>query len=121
MSVGSRIADRRKQLGWTQKELADRMGYTNKTTITKIESEANDVTQSKIIKFAEVLDVPVSFLMEWEDDGPQTIKDPAVEVNGGITEEERLLLDLFRRLPEELRQTFLIQLRALAAAQEKEQ
>ena len=105
MSIGSRIADRRKQLGWTQQELADRMGYTNKTTITKIESGTNDITQSKIVKFAEVLEVPVSYLMEWDTESPayqlaleMAKNKPALEEGGGLTEEEQHFLSEFRKL-----------------------
>lgn len=75
MSVGSKIAQRRKELGLTQGELAHLMGYKSKAAISKIETGVNDITQSTVVKFAEVLDTSVAYLMEWDenisDDSPQ--------------------------------------------------
>lgn len=47
------IKDRRLQLGLTQSELAAKLGYSDKTMISKIENGMVDMTQSRIIKFAE--------------------------------------------------------------------
>lgn len=66
MGIGEMIKKRREELGWTQQELADKMGYTSKSTITRIEKGYNDVSQTNITKFAEVLSVSISYLMEWE-------------------------------------------------------
>ena len=54
MTFGERVKERRIELGWTQEELAEKMGYKSKSSINKIELGINDVTQSKIIKFAEI-------------------------------------------------------------------
>ena len=56
MSVGANIRKRRYELGMSQQELAERMGYKTRSTIAKIESGENDVSQSKLVKFAQVLD-----------------------------------------------------------------
>ena len=58
---------RRKELGITQEELAFRMGYKSKSTINKIELGINDIPQSKVVKFAEILNVSVAYLMGWEE------------------------------------------------------
>ena len=50
----------------TQEELALKMGYKSKSTINKIELGTNDIPQSKIKKFAEVLNTTPSALMGWE-------------------------------------------------------
>ena len=65
--IGKRILSRRKALGMTQEELALKVGYKSKSTINKIELGINDIPQSKIIKFAEVLDTSPSALMGWEE------------------------------------------------------
>jgi transcriptional regulator with XRE-family HTH domain len=65
-NIGEKILQRRKALGWTQEELAFRMGYKSKSTINKIELGINDIPQSKVVKFAEVLNVTVAYLMDWE-------------------------------------------------------
>lgn len=66
--IGSRIMARRKELDMTQEELAKRMGYKSKSTINKIENGTNDIPQSKIAKFAEVLDTSIAFLMGWKEE-----------------------------------------------------
>jgi 2-C-methyl-D-erythritol 4-phosphate cytidylyltransferase len=63
MSVGSNIKKRRFELRMSQQELADAMGYKTRSTIAKIESGENDVSQKKLQKFASVLDTTVESLI----------------------------------------------------------
>lgn len=63
MSVGSNIKKRRYELRMSQQELADAMGYKTRSTIAKIESGENDVSQKKLQKFAAVLDTTVEALI----------------------------------------------------------
>ena len=65
--IGDKIKNRRLQLGWTQEELADKMGDKHCSSINKIEMGINDIPQSKIAKFAEVLDVSIPYLLDLED------------------------------------------------------
>lgn len=65
--IGEKIKRKRLEKKWTQEELATRMGYKTKSTITKIENGTNDVSQKKVVKFAEVLGVSVAYLMGWEN------------------------------------------------------
>lgn len=67
MNIGEKIRERRKELGWSLRELANRMGYANHSAVQRIEKGVVDVPQSKIEKFSEVLRVPVSYLMSWEE------------------------------------------------------
>jgi repressor LexA len=66
MNIGEKIKQRRQELKWSQRELCARMGYSNHSTIGKIEAGAVDIPQSKIVKFAEVLGVSVAYLMDWD-------------------------------------------------------
>ena len=77
--IGENIRKMRIQLGLTQEELANRMGYTSKSTINKIEQGVNDIPQSKIEKFANALNTSPSVLMGWVDD--QTSKKNDVLAN----------------------------------------
>lgn len=71
--VGTNIKSRREELGITQEDLAKKMGYKSKSTINKIEMGINDITQSKIIAFAEVLGTSAAHLMGWDSNvGPVT-------------------------------------------------
>jgi transcriptional regulator with XRE-family HTH domain len=65
--IGERIKERRIELGMSQDELADRMGYKSRSTIAKIEKGINDVVQANIVKFAEVLNTSIAYLMNWEE------------------------------------------------------
>lgn len=67
-TIGSRIMERRKEIGLTQEELAFRMGYKTKSAINKIELGINDVSQSKVKKFAEALQTSPSYLMGWDEE-----------------------------------------------------
>lgn len=66
MFIGNNIRKARELKGLTQDELAKRMGYKSRSTIARIENGDNDVSQSKLKKFAEILDVSIDFLL---DDG----------------------------------------------------
>ena len=63
MSVGDNIKKRRFELRMSQQELADAMGYKTRSTIAKIESGENDVSQKKLQKFAAILDTTVESLV----------------------------------------------------------
>lgn len=63
MSVGANIRKRRFELKMSQQELAEAMGYKTRSTIAKIESGENDVTQKKLQRFAAVLDTTVEALV----------------------------------------------------------
>jgi len=63
VSVGANIRKRRFELKMSQQELAEAMGYKTRSTIAKIESGENDVTQKKLQRFAAVLDTTVEALV----------------------------------------------------------
>lgn len=67
MSIGLRIKNRRISLGMTQSELAEKIGYTNKTTITKIEKGVNDIPQSKVRDFANALRTTPNYILGLDD------------------------------------------------------
>ena len=112
-TVGYNISMLRKQLGWTQEELALKMGYKSKSTINKIELGINDIPQSKIAKFAEVLGTTPADLMGWEE----TNKSSPDKLQ--LTEGERMLLDLFNRVPEDKQEIVLHMIRAALGSQER--
>jgi transcriptional regulator with XRE-family HTH domain len=68
MKIGDKIRQRRKELKWSQRDLAERMGYNNHSTITRIESGKVDIPQSRIVQFAEVLHTDVAYLMNWDEE-----------------------------------------------------
>ena len=111
-TVGENIFRMRKQLNWTQEELALKMGYKSKSTINKIEMGINDIPQSKIVQFAEVLGTTPAHLMGWDEDN----KDSPTEAD--LSEGEKILLDLFRRVPEDKQELVLQMIRVALGNQE---
>ena len=67
MQIGEKIKQRRLELQWTQRDLAEKMGYRNNSTITRIEKCEVNLPKSRIEKFAKVLGVTVAYLMNYEE------------------------------------------------------
>ena len=59
------IRRRRIELGMSQQELAEKAGYTDRSSIAKIESGKVDLTQSKIVSIAKALNISPGMLMGW--------------------------------------------------------
>ena len=107
------IKELRLQNHWTQEELAQRMGYTDRSMIAKIEAGKVDLARSKIIEFAKVFDVPPGDLMDedvWEDYTPpkdtptfvitrENLKDRMI-----LTDNEKNIIMKLRNMPEHKRE-----------------
>lgn len=92
--IGHRIKERREQLQMTQEELAKKIGYKSKTTITKIENGTNDIVQSKVCDFAKALNTTPAYLMGWED-----LEQPIPKSNGYPTVRIPVLGDVAAGVP----------------------
>lgn len=79
MTIGEKIKIRRNELRLSQRELSDKMGYSNHSTIGKIENGKVDIPQSRIVQFAEVLGVSVAYLMGWDEEIKEEIKKEPVK------------------------------------------
>lgn len=66
--IGNRIKQRRMELGWSQRELAKKMGYSDNSTLARIEQGKVDVYQNKVVQFSNVLGVSIAYLMGWEEE-----------------------------------------------------
>jgi len=58
----------RKMNGWSQNDLALRVGYSDKSMISKIEKGMVDLSQTQIMRFANALGVTPSDLMGWTEE-----------------------------------------------------
>lgn len=65
MTIGERIRQFRLERGWSQLELAKKMGYTTKSTICLVEKGISDLTTSSIKKYADIFGVTPSEIMGW--------------------------------------------------------
>ena len=78
MKIGERIKQRRTELDWSQRDLAEKMGY-NHSTITRIETGKIDISQSRVVQFSKVLGVSIAYLMGWVDEETEQKNDFIVE------------------------------------------
>lgn len=104
MTVGERIAERRKELNLTQEELARKLGYKSRSSINKIELSWSKVPLSKLQKVAAALDCDAAYLMGWQDEpsNDSIQKRQHEEIN-----------EIFDRMPPELRDHAIALLRGL--------
>ena len=68
LELYEKIRTRREELGMSQAELAKKVGYTSRSTITRIEKGEIDLSRTKIVDFAKALKVTPAYLMGWEDE-----------------------------------------------------
>ena len=61
--LSTRLRLRRKELGLSQEELAQRMGYRSKSSITKLEKGVNDLPQAKLEELAAALETTPAYLL----------------------------------------------------------
>lgn len=78
------IKSRRLALNMTQSELAEIMGYADKSMIAKIEKGIVDLPQSKIIAFANALKVKPGDLMGFDGVKPLKEKGVTIKVLGRV-------------------------------------
>lgn len=104
---GERIKLQRAVLGMSQTELAKKLGYSEKSAISKIENGQTEPPVSKVQQFADVLQTSVAYLMGWR------------EVNT-LEEDEQELLSIFRQFQPETRQTVIQMLSAFLSTQKSD-
>lgn len=94
LSFGENIRRLRVSLNMSQDELAEKCGYTDRSSIAKIESGKADVPQKKIKVFADALNVNPSFLLQ------EIGSNNAVESNYYHDEYTRELADFLHKNPD---------------------
>lgn len=57
MTIGDKIKQLRTERNWSQEQVARMLGYKSRSTINKIELGINELTQSKIVAFANLFGV----------------------------------------------------------------
>ena len=79
LQLYTNIKTLRKAAKMTQEELARRTGYTDRSSIARIEKGEIDLPQSKIKQFADALGTTQSHLLGWEKE-PEDLGALAAEV-----------------------------------------
>lgn len=116
MNSNDKIKALRKQKQLSQDELARLTGYTDRSSIAKIEAGQVELTESKILSFAQALGVSPSYLMGITDTAPTPTPTPALE----LTQAEAQLVTDYRDASDEIRSAAATMLHNSAETNRKE-
>ena len=84
MTLYDRIKDLRKKRKISQEELAKMTGYTDRSSIAKIEKGKVDLSETKIQLFATALNTTPAYLMGWKDETKESNQGIKVPVLGAV-------------------------------------
>lgn len=111
--MAQRIKDLRTAKGLTLEQVADVVGV-GKSTVRKWETGMiANMRRDKIAALAKALGTTPAYLMGWKEDEIKKAPDKLE-----LTEGEKVLLDLFNRVPEDQQQLVLQMIRAALGTQE---
>ena len=108
LELYTNIKKRRTELGMTQEELAKKLGYSDKSMISRIESGKIDLPQTKIIAFAGALNTTPMKLMGWVGSQAGVFTIPVlgrvaagipIEAVEDVVDYEELSSDIFKDSP----------------------
>lgn len=68
MTIYEKIKCLRQKQGLSQQELAEKVGFKTASAVNKIELGLRDISQKKVIAFANALTVTPAYLSDWESD-----------------------------------------------------
>ena len=112
--MAKRIKALRQEKGLTLEQVADVVGV-GKSTVRKWETGMiANMKRDKIADLAKALGTTPAYLMGWNEDEEK--KDSPSEPQ--LTEGEKILLDLFNRVPEDQQQLVLQMIRAALGSRE---
>lgn len=103
MTVGDRISARRKELGMSADTLAEKLGVSRSTIFRYENGSIEKLPASALEPIAAILHTTVAALMGWEN-----VPAPAP----ALSEDEEMLIQLFRSVPEADRPLVLGMIRA---------
>ena len=95
---------RRQELGYTQKDVADRVGVTEATVSRWESGDIKNIKRDKIAALARVLEVPPAVLMDWEEFDAEVmkrktlVKELTALANIAQLEHLQICIDLLKRL-----------------------
>ena len=91
MTTGQIIKQLREERDMTQEQLAEKMGYSHKSSINKIETGKSDLPQSKLVEFAKVFGVSPCDLLGYEPDEQMKEWETLYNSNHALQKETALL------------------------------
>lgn len=113
--MSQRIKALRQEKGLTLEQVADVVGV-GKSTVRKWETGMiANMRRDKIADLAKALGTTPAYLMGWNEEDTKKESSPSEPT---LTEGERVLLDLFNRVPEDQQKLVLQMIRAALGSQE---
>lgn len=113
MTIGERIKNAREKRGMTQDEVA-KLCNTTKQTIFKYENEiVTNIPYDKIVLLSRALNVSPSYLFGWDEEKDSPSKQT-------LTEGEKLVLEMFRKIPPDQQKVYLEMGRVFVDSQGKD-
>ena len=114
--MAKKIKDLRLEKGLTLEQVANVVGV-GKSTVRKWETGMiANMKRDKIASLAKALGTTPAYLMGWKEDVP--IKNEVSQDNIVLTEGEKMMLDLFNRVPESQQQMVIQMIRVALGSQE---
>ena len=92
MTLGQRIAQKRKELGLSQEALGDQLGLSRQS-IYKWESDSSVPEIEKLIALSKLFDVSVGWLLGVEDDADSTAQDAQQNNSGELNETQLKMVE----------------------------
>ena len=93
MTIGERIKQTRESVGMSQDELAKRMGYKDRSSISKIEKSSDDNVYINFVKnAAEILNCSTLYLMGLSN-SPDDRTDKFASIYSALPEDNKELID----------------------------
>lgn len=101
MTIYERIKYLRENLNMSQQELAAKVGYKDKSAISKVERGDRDINQTMIKKYANALGVTPTYILFGDEEINEETPTPE------LTEGERAWLELYRKTSPDLKDMFI--------------
>lgn len=99
--IGERIKQARLNIGFSQEELAFKVGFASRSSVSKIEKGERDIPRLKLIEIAKALNVSISQLLDTPEVIPITSIDSHMHyfLNASISAGYPLTIDSVSKLP----------------------
>lgn len=94
MTIGERMRDRRKQLGFSAEYIAEKLGCSPATIYRYENGYIEKMPIDSIAPIASILGVTPAFLMGWED--ASGAEKTAADEGDGLSRDEARLVDVYR-------------------------
>jgi transcriptional regulator with XRE-family HTH domain len=102
MNIGTRIKYRRKELKMSADKLAEILGKDRSTIYRYEKGDIENLPLDILEPIAQALGTTPAYLMGWEEDKKENTPEDFI-----LSEGEKILINVFRQIPEEKQKAFI--------------